>query len=251
VIHTIDTIDKEIEMKRVYIKLTTYGVLGLVVFSGWSAAAVTADDQTVQSDRVEPDYGVAGRNRIAFRFGAWRLTADPIGGQAGVIINAKTTNIFAGVQYDRYIRENLAITAGIDVLPSDSGVAVGSGGVAVGTRTVTAMSLGFQLNPMGEAAAAKQVKPYLAAGLGPVIGSGEGVRVGPGGVSIGTGTHGTIGGHIRGGFDLHIARSWTVGGGLGYNWMAGFSNPIGERDNYSGIEMHITLGWVFGKGKSR
>jgi len=102
---------------------------------------------------------------------------------------------------------------------------------------------------MGVDAGSTQLKPYVSAGIGPVIGSGDGVRAGSGGASVGTGTQGTVGGHVGGGVDVHLARSWSIGAGLGYNWMAEFSDPIGERDNHSGIHVQLTVGWLFGRGR--
>jgi outer membrane protein W len=221
----------------------TLSVLAVIL----TPVTAAADEQPQQADRPATDHAVAGRHRIAVRFGAWRLTADPVGDQSVVVLG--TSDLFVGLQYARFLREDLALTVGVDALPADTGLAVGSGGLSVGSRTIVALALGFQWNPRGEDAAASIVKPYVGAGVGPVIGSGGGVRIGSGGASLGLGTQGTIGGHVRGGVDVHLARSWSLGGGVGYNWMSGFSEPLGERDNYGGIDVQLTLGWLFGRGR--
>jgi hypothetical protein len=63
---------------------------------------------------------------------------------------------------------------------------------------------------------------------------------------VGDGTRATIGGQVGGGVDVLLSRSFSLGAGLGYNWMLAFADPIGERDNYSGIEVQLTFGWLFG-----
>jgi len=208
--------------------------------------SVAAAEQDPATTTLAADHSVADRNRVAFRFGAWHLTSDPIDGGASVIVGSGSSDLFVGAQYARFLTDQWAVIAGVDVLPSTDGVAVGQGGVAVGTRTITAVSVGFQWNPRGEAAARSPVKPYLTAGIGPVIGTGSGVRAGPGGTAVGTGTRATIGGQVGGGVDVLLSQSFSLGGGLGYNWMLAFADPIGERDNYSGVEAHLTFGWLFG-----
>jgi hypothetical protein len=42
----------------------------------------------------------------------------------------------------------------------------------------------------------------------------------------------------------------SIGVNAGYNWMADFSRPIGGRDNYSGFQVAVGIGFLFGKGYS-
>jgi hypothetical protein len=39
-----------------------------------------------------------------------------------------------------------------------------------------------------------------------------------------------------------------MGVSAGYRWMSDFSQPIGPRDNYSGFELTLNFGWLFGAG---
>lgn len=67
-------------------------------------------------------------------------------------------------------------------------------------------------------------------------------------VSAGGTTSATIGGHLGGGFDLHVSRSFSLGLGVGYNAMANFSPPIGGFKNFNGVQVSIGIGWLFGAG---
>jgi hypothetical protein len=58
----------------------------------------------------------------------------------------------------------------------------------------------------------------------------------------------TVGGRLGAGLDAHVARSWSIGVEGGYTWMPDFSQPVGIRDNYSGFDVGVSIGWLFGKG---
>jgi hypothetical protein len=46
----------------------------------------------------------------------------------------------------------------------------------------------------------------------------------------------------------HVARSFSLGVNVGYNAMVNFSEPVGLRDNFNGLQVGIGVGWLFGKG---
>ena len=91
------------------------------------------------------------------------------------------------------------------------------------------------------------LKPFISAGLGPVIGSSSGSYVGRT-ISAGNVTRATLGGHAGGGLDVQLVRSFSIGWDLGYNAMLNFSEPVGLRDNFNGIRLALGFGWLFGKG---
>jgi hypothetical protein len=97
----------------------------------------------------------------------------------------------------------------------------------------------------------RAVRPYLAVGLGPVFGgsSGAGIWVDDGAFA-GSRTRASVGGAIDAGVDFHLGRHWSLGVGGGYQWMVDFSEPVGARDNYSGFQLGVSIGWLFGKGSA-
>ena len=196
----------------------------------------------------EPRYAVAGRNRLEVRIGGM-IGSDDAAPAGSVAAGSRAGDLMAGGQYTRYLSERLAFTLTATALASEVGSGVSSQGIFEGSVSIVSLPLGIQWNPMQGELRARAFKPYLAVGLGPVIGSSTGsfIAVGPGSFA-GSQAKGTIGGHLGGGVDVHLGRHWTLGVSAGYNWMADFSEPVGARDNYSGFGASVGLGFLFGKG---
>jgi hypothetical protein len=196
-----------------------------------------------------PPFAVSGRNRVELRIGVLRMfgAAAPVD---GTIYGADNTDPAIGFQYTRFLREDLALTLAVNEFLMDHGAEIGPEGAFAGSRSVVAVPLGLRWTPSGGGLRERSLKPYLAVGLGPVIGESNGSAVGPSGVSVGSRTLGTVGGFIGGGVDVLLNRRWSFGLSAGYNWMADFSDPIGKRDNYSGFDLRLSVGWLFGKGSA-
>ena len=108
--------------------------------------------------------------------------------------------------------------------------------------------MGIRWNPFKGEHRLQSLKPFLTAGVGPVIVAHGGTFIASGSVSTGGNTRATIGGHLGGGFDLHVARSFSLGLGVGYNAMANFSEPVGGHKNFNGVQVSLGIGWLFGSG---
>jgi len=91
-------------------------------------------------------------------------------------------------------------------------------------------------------------KPFLAIGVGPVIGSLSGSGSTGAGAISGSQTQTTIGGHLGGGIDFHLSGRWSIELSGGYNWMSDFARPLTGRRNYAGIDFGASIGRVFGGG---
>jgi len=192
-----------------------------------------------------PPFAVTSRNRIQVHIGSWRVSGLSEG--PTVAAGADAFDLASGLQYDRFLREDLAITFGVRALASTSDV-VSTTGTFAGTISIVSLNLGARWNPMKGELHTRAIRPYLAAGLGPVIGASSGASSGIDGAFAGSRTRATIGGTVGAGVDFHLGRHFTLGVEGGYQWMADFSDPIGALDNYSGVQFGLNLGWVFGKG---
>ena len=82
----------------------------------------------------------------------------------------------------------------------------------------------------------------------PVIGLHTGGSVDEATAFAGTRAAMTFGGFLGGGVDVLLGRRWSLGVSAGYNWMTDFSQTIGTRKNYSGVDVGIGIGWMWGKG---
>ena len=116
----------------------------------------------------------------------------------------------------------------------------GTGGVA--------LPVGIRWNPFKGEHRLQSLKPFVAVGVGPVIGVQSETFVGNGYVSATDTARATVGGHFGGGFDVHVARSFSLGLDVGYNAMVNFSQPIAGHKNFNGVQMSLGIGWLFGKG---
>lgn len=199
-----------------------------------------------------PSLAVAGRNRVELNFGMWRTgaaapaEATPIA--AGISASASSTDVRAGFQYTRFLRENLATTLSVTVLPGSSKAAITAGGISSSGSSVVMVPVGLRWNPVAGDLRRKAIRPYLLASVGPVIGDSSASSIGGGGLTARSRSAVTVGGTVGVGADVLAGRNWSVGVGAGYNWMANFSTSIGSRRNYSGFDVSISLGWLWGKG---
>jgi uncharacterized caspase-like protein len=193
-------------------------------------------------------FDVVGRNRFELRVGMWG-TGDLSLPSPIVSVGDDTMNVFVGLQYTRYLEENLAMTFGFQGLPGAAEAVVSTQGIFSGGSAVLAVPIGVRWNPFRSIRHDQPIKPFVAASIGPVFGAAGGTFVGRSGVFEGGRVQATMGGHLGAGVDFHVARSFSIGVNGGYNWMFDFSEPVGVRDNYSGPEIGFTLGCLFGKGR--
>ena len=192
-----------------------------------------------------PRFGLAGRNRLDLRFGMW----DPADSHdPRVVSGGSSVNTIAGLQYTRFLTERLAVSIAANGLEGGGGTTVGPNGVFDGGYGVASLPLGVRWDPLGGNLAQQPVKPAIVASIGPVIGGAGGTTVTNGVVFDGGVSEVTIGAFLGGGVDFHLGRNFSMGVTTGYNWVGDFETPVGGRTNYSGFELSLAFGWVFGKG---
>jgi hypothetical protein len=190
-------------------------------------------------------YAVTARNRIAVFIGTWMVS--DVSYAPTIAAGADSFDFASGLRYTRFLREDLALTFGARVLSSASDV-VSTGGTFAGSLSIVSLPLEVQWNPMRGELHTQAVRPYLAVGLGPVIGSSSGASTSIEGAFAGARTRASVGGTVGAGVDFLLGRHVSIGVEGGYQWMADFSDPVGARDNYSGFQLGLSVGWTFGKG---
>ena len=191
-------------------------------------------------------FGVAGRNRVDLYNSVW--TGKFVNETGGTTIHDKT-NLAISLQYTHYFRENLAFTAGTLFFGRWTGLTLAPDRVSTGS--VTAPMFGLRWNPMRGDQRLRRVKPYLAVAVGPAIGSSTESFAGPAGNLILTESRNqsTIASQAGAGIDLHVARSFSIGIGVNYNWMKEFSEPIAPHHDFNSPQFTLSFGWLFGKGR--
>jgi hypothetical protein len=194
-----------------------------------------------------PPFAVAGRNRIQLEIGSWVVPGAV--DTPSVAAGSDNVDFAVGFSYTRFLREDLALSFGPRVLTSTSSIVTPSGAFA-GDLAIVSLPLGLRWNPMKGDLHTRAVKPFLAVGLGPVIGSSSGSSLTFDGAFAGSRTRASVGGTVGGGVDFLLSRHFSLGLEAGYQWMADFSDPIGAADNYSGFQFGLNIGWLFGKGRA-
>jgi hypothetical protein len=228
--------------KRTLMAKTDLAVGGTVALDEKLFGQVPVETARKRGNDDGPRLAVNGRNRIALKWGMWNTPGN------SVTVGVGTGDLFGGIEYARYIREDLSIALSVTGVEGLVGTATSGEGVFSGTADVAAVQVLARWNPFATGREQEAVKPFVAVGLGPVIGSSVGTFSGRGARATGVNDQATIGGHVGGGVDFHLARWFSVGVTGGYNWMADFSTPVGAHSNYSGAEFGMTFGWLFGKG---
>jgi hypothetical protein len=216
-----------------------------VVLDAAQFSATTPEKTRRRGEWEPPPFAVTGRNRLDLRLGMWNVSG-PLA--SGITTGSDVLDLVAGLRYTRYLREDLAVAVDVKSFAVSTGESVGAAGIFSGSQAIVAIPLEVRFNPLSGVLHTRSVKPYLAAGVGPVIGASEGSSIGAGGIHTGSRTEATVGGPVGVGVDFHLSRHFTLGVNGGYIWMADFSQPIGGRDNYSGFELSLSIGWLFGKG---
>ena len=193
-------------------------------------------------------FAVTGRNRLELLVGMWdsgtggSSTSRPV-----VTTGASALDAFGGLRYTRYVRENLAVTFDINGFGS-GGTTVGSGYVSTGATGGVAFPVSLRWNPFKGEHRLQSLKPFVSAGVGPVIGNQSGTYVASGYINAGSTTEATLGAHFGGGMDVHVARSFSLGIEVAYNAMKDFTRPVGGHQNFNGVQVSLGIGWLFGKG---
>jgi hypothetical protein len=184
----------------------------------------------------------------------WRGSGEPEA-PPKFAVGAQIVDIRGGLQYTRFLREDLAATLSFDILAARADLVTFDGFSASGTSQqrslIISMPLGLRWDPQRGDLRTRPVKPYLSAGLGPVIGLHAGGSVDESTAFAGTRAAMAVGGFVGGGVDVLLGRRWSLGVSAGYRWMTDFSQTIGTRKNYSGIDAGIGIGWMWGKGYER
>ena len=205
----------------------------------------TPEPTRARGEPARPRFGVSGRNRLEARFGMWQLNGDP---GVRVAQGAEAVNLVGGLRYTRFLSPSLAVTIAVNGIEGGGGTSVGYDSVFDGGYGVGSIPLGVRWNPLPGNLEEQAVKPALVASLGPVIGGVGGTSVSRGDVFEGARSEVTVGAFLGGGVDFHLGRNFSMGLTTGYNWVDDFETPIGGRTEYSGFELSLGFGWVFGKG---
>ena len=208
-------------------------------------AAVEATRRRGDVIQPPPRFAVAGRHRIDVLLGGWSGSLSVTQGSATV----DTVKVLGGLQYTVFAREDLGITFALVGRAGEVSSAFGPSGISSNGSATLSVPIGVRWNPLASRHPSSQLKPYVAATVGPVFGAAEQSFIGAGTIAGTASAQTTVGGDALLGLDFHISRWFSVGVSGGYNWMGNVSRPTGGRDNLGGAEFGFNFGFLFGKGR--
>jgi len=186
---------------------------------------------------------VAGRSRFAFRIGA---TYPPY---TEYLRSFNLSTTFTSLQFTHYLREDLAVTASFSRLGGFRSPVEWENNLFGGSYDLFSVPIGAQWNPLAARRPSWRLKPFVAASIGPVLGSSSGTTLGGDAILTPAHSESTFGGHLGGGIDVHLARPFALGFNAGYNWMGSFLRTVGPLADYSGPEVGVSVQFLFGKGR--
>ncbi|MDE2999436.1 MAG: hypothetical protein OXU79_10220 [Gemmatimonadota bacterium] len=194
-----------------------------------------------------------GRSRIELRMGlrnhGGTTGAATTVGPLGVETTAGAENVFFSLGYSRWMSENVAGHATLGVLSVDASSRAGPLGVSQQAAVICPMIVGMRYYPR-KLSLDTSFMPFLTAGVGLITGIQSRNDVGFQVVQE-SGATTTFGSRSGVGFDVAMGRSFVAIADLGYNLMTDFSDEIGGRRNYSGLESGLGIGWQFGRSAAQ
>ena len=157
------------------------------------------------------------------------------------------SNGFVGsIAYDYFVRQDLAVGLAAGVLDSRTSTSVGIGGTTSESATVVPVHLGITYYPE-RPAIRPSLRPYVSLSAGPYLGSATNTEVGST-VAFKSVSDVALGLRATAGVDWFASRHTVLGIEMGYHFVSDFDERIGSSDDYSGLEVSIGLGFLFGKG---
>src|SRR5262249_6841143 len=143
-----------------------------------------------------PRFAVAGRNRFELRVGVWQVANGATAATGQSIVSASIDNVFGGIGYTRYIREDPAATFSIDGGMVEASNSVGPNGISSGNVGGIAMPIGVRWNPFKGNLREQPFKPFITAAAGPVVAEASSSFVGGRTITSGVTTKVTLGGLV-------------------------------------------------------
>lgn len=214
------------------------------VVSCFSLAVVSLAPALVLPTSVDAQ-DLFDRSRIELKLGlGMRANSGTSTSLQGVETDTDASGMLGSIGYNKWIREEIAVTFSFGLLAVDVGTSVGSSGVETSTSLVMPAFLGVRYY-MPASTYGGQFRPYVSAEGGPLIGFDTETEVGNV-VQSGSSTAATIGARVGGGVDILAGNRFMIDLFGGYDLMADFGEPIGGQKNHSGWEFGVGFGVVWG-----
>lgn len=191
-----------------------------------------------------PQYPRAGRHGIELGVGLLDNTRSTVT-SGGTTISA--LGVGGSLAYTYWLTDDLGLSAQVGAVSVEATVSASGGQSEVRSATIVPLLFGLKYQPF-RMQGSDRLRPYLAAAVGPFLGTDAGVSAGAGGASVDSRTETALGGRAAIGLDFLASHRVMLGVGAGYRLMTDFSEAIGDDRNYSGAEFTLSVGLLLGGG---
>lgn len=212
-------------------------ILAFAALAAAAAAGVPAAAQTL-----------ANRHLVEVRVGAWNQVTDNRTevGLGGVVTSVGAAGFIGGIGYAFGLRENLAFRIGAGAMAASVDAEVGPSGVTSEVAVVAPLLVGLRLYLSGSAPTSA-ARPFIAGNVGMYIGSQQRTVTGTT-VTVEERSEAAVGLEAGAGVDILMGERLLLSMLLAYDAMTDFDRPIGGSRNYSGPQLSLGLGFIFGRG---
>lgn len=189
---------------------------------------------------------LAGRHQVSLSLGfmgSWANRARITAGES--TLEAKSS-LTGWLGYGFWLDDEWALQVELGWIHSDAEISAGGAETAIQAATVVPLLLGVRYQPAA-LAIGSAARVYLAALVGPYVGSSS--RVGAFPAALEAHTDQAVGARLGAGVDVLPGGRFRIGMAARYHAVADFDQPIGARDNYSGFELALKLGFLLGGGR--
>ncbi len=187
------------------------------------------------------------RHLVALHLGVWNQVNDVRTdiGIGGISTSVGNSGFLGAIEYGYGLSEGLALRVTAGGMAAAVETTIDGSGVSTETAAVAQLMVGMRYY-FPHATYGEPVRPYVGAGLGTYIGSQVASKVGTG-VNSSARTEAAMGGELGAGVDILLGRHFVTSVGGAYVLMANFDKPIGGSDNYSGPQLRLGFGYLFGR----
>ena len=190
-----------------------------------------------------------GRHRLELRLHPPQTGDLSEVGPAGVS-NAEWTVTPVGIQYARFVRENLAVGVALEVLSREMFFESASDQISH-QRNEVSLPVVVEWNPLGPNRARRAVRPYVFAGIGPVVTTIDSSTIGVARLASETSSGVSVVGVVGGRVDWGLGRSWAVGITAAWSRSGASDDEFTPLARRRVFQVGISVGWLFGSSASQ
>jgi hypothetical protein len=194
--------------------------------------------------------GLANRHMLEVRMGAWHQVTDHRTdvGPGGITTSVGASGFLGGIAYGFGLRENLGLRITVGAMGASVDTEVAVSGVSSEVAVVTPLLIGLRYYLSGSAPTSP-ARPFLSGSVGAFVGSQQKTMTGTT-VSVEARTEASMGFEAGAGVDVLIGRRFVLSALVAYDVMTDFDQPVGGSENYSGPQISLGFGFLFGGGST-